>query len=252
MPEQTIRFGISDGSGRRSATWKVWTPTGKADVYLACRRLEGTLKASLHESGSWHVAYSQKAFEENVQGAIRSQNDRFLEQWPRPKPIAAGVTLAFRIVTPHSAVTSQLGEADKNITWLPNCPQQRATEIDILIISHSTLVTPGKNKMEPKPVGSYELENDESVWVVYWVVDLPNPFPAPAGCGQFYRGRTKEDLKHEGLRALVFGDEPAGSRVIHDCAVAAKAARVDRATLRCPPAPRRRRREPVVRPQLGR
>ena len=96
--------------------------------------------------------------------------------------------------------------------------------IDIMIISHSTLVTgwPGKNKMGTKPVGSYELENDESVWVGYWVVDLPIPFPAPAGGGQSYRGRTKEDLKHEGLRALAFGDEPDGSRVIYDCAVTAK------------------------------
>ena len=40
--------------------------------------------------------------------------------------------------------------------------------------------------------------------------------------GRFCRGRTKEDLKHNGLRALVFGDEPDGSRVIYDCAVTAK------------------------------
>ena len=40
--------------------------------------------------------------------------------------------------------------------------------------------------------------------------------------GRFYRGRTKEDLKHNGLRALVLGDEPDGSRVIYGCAVTAK------------------------------
>jgi hypothetical protein len=120
----------------------------------------------------------------------------------------------------RSYISARRGRQEHNLA--SELSQQRATEIDILIISHSTLVTPGKNKMETKPVGSYELENDESVWVVYWVVDLPYPFPAPAGGGQFYRGRTKEDLKHEGLRALVFGDEPDGSRVIYDCAVAAK------------------------------
>lgn len=221
MPEQVVRFGISDGSGRRAATWRVWTPEGKSDVYLACRALGGTLKASLHQSGSWHVAYSQKTFEEDVDGAIPTQKDRFLERWPRPRPIAPGVILAFRIVTPYSAVTSPVSEADKNVAWLPNCPLGRATEVDIIIVSPTTPVTgwPGKNKMRTKPVGSYRLANGESVWVVYWVVDMPDLSSATKGTGRFYKGRTKEDLKSDKLRALVFGEEPDGSRVIYDCAV---------------------------------
>lgn len=224
MPEQTIRFGISNGGGHRAATWRVWTPAGKADIYLATRALGGTLKASLHKSGKWHVAYGQKTFEKVVEGAIPRQKDRFLKKWPRPKPIAPGVTLAFRIVTPHSAVTSPIGEADKNVTWLPNCPPLRATEIDIMIISPTTPVTgwPGKNKMGTKPVGSYKLENGELVWVVYWVVDMPNLSAAAKGSVQFYRGRTKDDLKSDHLRALAFGEEPDGSRVIYDCAVMGK------------------------------
>jgi len=224
MPEQTIRFGISDGRRRRTATWRVWTPPGKADVYLACRALGGTLKASLHQLGSWHVAYSQKAFERDVEGAIPSKNDRFLQKWPWPRPIAAGVTLAFRIVTPCSAATSPMGAADRKAIWLPNCPSQRATEIDIMIISPTTPVSgwSGKNTMGTTPVGSYKLENGESVWVVYWVVDMPNLATATQGTGRFYRGRSKEDLQSDTLRALVFGKEPDGSRVIDDCAVMGK------------------------------
>jgi len=170
------------------------------------------------------VAYSQTAFKDDVQGAIPTQQDRFLERWLRPKPIAPGVTLAFRIVTPHSAVTSPISEADGNIIWIPNCPPLRATEIDIMIVSPTTPVTgwPGKNKMGTKPIGSYKLTSGESVWAVYWVVDMPDLSPATKGIGRFYKGRSEEDLKSGGLRALVFGKEPDGSRVIYDCAVVSK------------------------------
>lgn len=224
MPEQVVRFGISDGSGHRAATWRLWTPSGKSDVYLTCRALGGTLKASLHQSGSWHIAYSERAFEKDVQGAVPTQQDRFLEKWPRPKPIAPGVTLAFRIVTPHSAVTSLIGEADRNVKWIPNCPSPRATEIDIIIVSPSTPITdwPGKNKMGTKLIGSYELANDESVWAVYWVVDMPDLSPSTKGIGGFYKDRSQEDLKSDSLRALVFGEESDGSRVMYDCAVKGK------------------------------
>lgn len=170
------------------------------------------------------MAYSPMAFEEFVQGAIPTQQDRFLERWPRPKPIAPGVILAFRIVTPYSAVTSPISEAERSMTWIPNCPSPRANEIDIMILSPPTPVTgwPGKNKMGTKPIGSYRLTNGESVWAVYWVVDMPDLSSATKGIGRFYKGRGEEDLESDGLRALVFGKEPDGSRVIYDCAVMGK------------------------------
>lgn len=62
MAKRSLRFGIHDGFTRRAATWKVWTETanGNSDVYLACRALGGSLKASLHQSGSWHIAIRQE------------------------------------------------------------------------------------------------------------------------------------------------------------------------------------------------
>jgi len=224
MAEQVVRFGISDGSGHRAATWKLWTPSGKSDVYLTSRELRGTLKASLHQSGSWHVTYSQKAFENDVQGPVPTQHDRFLEKWPRPKPISPGVTLAFRIVTPFSAVTSPISQVDQKVTWIPNCPLSHATEIDILIVSASTSIIgwPGKNNMGTKLIGSYNLTNGEVIWAVYWIVDMPNLSNVPKGTGWPLKGLRKESLKSEGLRALVFGNAPDGSREIYDCAVKVK------------------------------
>ncbi|MCH7928085.1 MAG: hypothetical protein IID03_08905 [Candidatus Dadabacteria bacterium] len=224
MSEQVLRFGITDGNGHRAATWKLWTPPNKSDVYLSCRELRGALKASLHQSGQWHIAYSQETFEEVVKDAIPAKHNRFIKTWTKPKNIATGITLAIRIVIPHSAVTSPISDKESDINWIPNCTKPYATEIDIMIISPSTPVTgwPGKNKMGTKPIGSYQIANDETVWAVYQVVDMPDLTPVTKGKGSFYKGRSYNDLKSGKLRALVLGKEQDGSRVLYDCAVIGK------------------------------
>lgn len=229
MAQRSLRFGISDGIGLRAATWKLWTETsgGKSEVYLACRSLGGTLKASLHQSGNWHIAYSHKTFKEKVEGAIPKFKDRFIERWPRPSEIAPGVSLAFRIVTPYSAVTSSLDTGNfKGVQWLPNAPELKATEIDILITKPTTKVTgwPGKRSMGTSLIGSFPLNNGETVWAVYWVIDMPDISQLGRGTGHLFKGRTREDLESEDLRALVFGTERDGSRVMYDCAVQRKTA----------------------------
>ena len=224
MAQRSLRFGIQDNVGRRAATWKLWTETAQqnSDVYLACRALGGSLRASLHQSGRWHIAYSQQAFEQKVQGALPQFSDRFIEKWPRPRDIAEGITLAFRIVTPWSAVTLPIEvDSSKDIVWLPNAPEPRATEIDILLVTPTTPLTgwPGQRSLGTSLVGSLPLANGETAWVVHWVVDMPDLTGATKGTGRFYKGASEADLYGEGLRALVFGTEPDGSRVMYDCLV---------------------------------
>lgn len=227
MPERSIRFGVTDGRGNRAATWKLWTQTGsgKSDVYLACRALGGTLKASLHESGNWHIAYTQRAFAKDVAGAIAQQSDRFMEKWPRPKHISDGVTLAYRIVTPYSAVTSPISDSEAQIICIPNAPEPKATEIDIIITALTTSVTgwPGKRSLGTSLVGSFQRENGQIVWAVHWVIDMPDLSSSTKGNLEFYKGRGPEDMESDNMRALVFGKEKDGSRVIYDCAVQRRA-----------------------------
>ena len=224
MGQRVLRFGIHDGAGRRAATWKLWTETGvgRSEVYLACRSLGGTLKTSLHESGKWHIAYSQRVFDEHVKGAIPKFGDRYIEKWPRPSDIAPGITLAFRIVTPWSAVSTPIKKDKlKGVTWLPNAPEPKATEIDILITKPTTQATgwPGRQSMGTSFIGSFPLENGETVWAVYFIVDMPDFSSLGRGTGKFFKGKDEKNLKEEGLRLLLFGTQPDGSRVMYDCAV---------------------------------
>lgn len=189
-------------------------------MYLTCRTLGGSLKASLHQSGRWHLAYSQKTFDERVKGAIPKFSDRFIEKWPRPAEIAPGMTLAYRIVTPCTAPTNKKQPSETNkLIWLPNAPDMKATEIDVLITRPDVVTTgwPGKRSMGTSLIGSFPLENGDTVWAVHWVVAMPNFESLGKGVGRFYHGRSKDDLKGEGMRVLVFGEEPDGSRVMYDC-----------------------------------
>lgn len=224
MAEKVLRFAISDGSGLRAATWRLWTPSRKADIYLTCRTLGGALKASMHESGSWHLAYTQETFEQRVDGTSPTQTDRFIERWLRPAPIRGGITLAYRIITPYSAVTSPIRQTDRKIIWIPNCRAPFATEIDIFIISSESPVTgwPGKNQMNTQPIGAYNIPTGESVWAVYRMVDMPDLSKLGTHSGRFYKGRGRDDLKSDSLRVLAFGETIDGSRVIYDCAVTKK------------------------------
>ncbi len=225
MAQRALRFGIRDDTGRRAATWKLWTEPsgGRSDIYLASRSLGGSLKASLHQSGKWHYAYSPATFERRVRNALPRQDTRFIETWQRPPEIGPGTTLAFRILTPASAVvtTPVSGSHRTGMIWLPNAPPNSATEIDIFIVRPGTRVTgwPGKRSMGTSLVGSIPLESGETVWAVHWVIPMPDFSKMPSHFGGFYKGASKQDLLSGDIRALAFGKEPDGSRVFYDCAV---------------------------------
>ena len=85
MPQRNIRFGVIDGQGHRASIWKCWASVGKGknEVYLACRKLGGVIKASFHETGSWHIAFDAAAFLALFEESDRPPS-RFPTKWSRP------------------------------------------------------------------------------------------------------------------------------------------------------------------------
>ena len=220
MKEQTIRFGIRDGS-QRAATWKIWSPITKADIYLSCRELKGFLKASLHESGSWHFGYTEEGFKKHFEQEESNQKSRHIEIWPRPKQIAAGVILAFRIVTPFSAVTTPIEVNSNKVSWIPNCQEELATEIDIIITSFDPGENnwPGKRSMGTNCIGTFKLYNGDVVWIIYWTIPMPDLSSLNNKTFRSFKGQGKAQLVSSNLRVIVFGDEMDGLRTLIDCVV---------------------------------
>lgn len=223
MPEQSIRFGIKNANGERATTWKCVIPKGvnKNDIYIMCRNLGGTLKTSLHESGNWHTAYIHNFYEKNVPGEHKNEKGRFVEKWNRPLNIADGVTLALRIITPSRSVNTQFDESKfKKMSWIPNAPVDKATEIYIIITKPRDEIAgwPGSRSMGTELIGSLNLDNGDTVWIVYSYVDIPE-LPSMKATPRYFAGKSIDDLKSNDLRALVFGDHDDGSRVLYDVSV---------------------------------
>ncbi|MCJ7655077.1 MAG: hypothetical protein MUO97_07245 [Dehalococcoidia bacterium] len=224
MMQQSISFAITDGIGRRAATWKCWAHTGKkkSDIYLACRELGGYLKISLHQSGDWRIAYTQEFFKENLSTFPDKRDNRVIMQWPRPPQIAEGITLAFRIITPYSAVSTALDiPLPKHIISIPVPPDNRAVEIAAIITAPYTLVSnwPGRNSMDTQLIGLMVLDSGETVWIVHRVTDIPDLGTLQA-MPRFFNGKDEDDLaRAQSPRVLVFGNEKDGSRVIIDSTI---------------------------------
>lgn len=70
------------------------------------------------------------------------------------------------------AVASEIKDSDaRKVTWVPNAPEGKATEISILITTAATTVSgwPGKGSMGTGLVGSVTLANGDTVWAVHMV-----------------------------------------------------------------------------------
>ena len=226
MPKQSLRFSVRDENSNRAVTWKLLTQTGsgKHDVYLTCRSLGGKLKASLHQSGSWHVGFIRDFLNENVDDGHPKREDPYIDRWPRPTEIAPGVTLAYRIVVPTSGVNIPITHnLPKSIIWIPAAPDGKAVEIDVVFTHPDTVVSswPGRNTMQTELVGTLVLENQEGVWVVHRVVDVP-AFNLPSGSNPlWFKSGRDVNLADGNIRAILFGNSDDGSRFMVDCAVAA-------------------------------
>jgi hypothetical protein len=188
-------------------------------VYLACRELRGEFKASLHESGEWHIGYSEAFYDDAFPESGARPESRFIEEWPRPQPIEPGVTLAFRVLTLWSSATDDRPLAPRVFT-VPAPPHGEAVEVAVLITAPSfpTSTWPGHANMGTKPIGSFQLASGDTVWLVYRNHPFAVP-PLPPARGTLFKGVDKSALDSPRLRAIVFGQETDGSRTVIDVPV---------------------------------
>ena len=223
MPETAIRFAVKNSSGKRSSIWKCWAnlETGKNDVYVTNRVIGKAIKASLHESGSWHIAFNSGFLREEIQEESHLLSNRFVDTWSKPAEISAGCTLALRIIIPEDAVTSPMSDEDPRSTvWIPAPASGKALEIVLLLTApyFNTLGWPRRDSMGAQLVGSFEIENGYRLWMVYYVIDKPTMDTRKGVMTYFKSGKraTQESRRH---RAIIFSQSADGSRIFFECNV---------------------------------
>lgn len=217
MPEYAIRFGVSNGAGSRAETWKCWTRVGqgKRDVYLSCRALRGTMKLSLHESGSWHMGYDPNAFQTLFREGDQPES-RFASRWKRPPQLEGGLLLAVRIQVPFEAVNIPAPELEPKVVWIEAPEEGNMAEVALFLsderIPYTNADWPGR-QMQASFVGGFPLDGGGGLWIVCRHVPCTYPTHAPLHRRRFARNVDPEKVieELESLRSLVWGDCEDGS-----------------------------------------
>lgn len=129
-PGGKIRVAVGR-PGRRSSVWRVWANHNKSDVYVAARVLAGTQKFRLHESGDWRNQWVTTERAHRFTG----QENRVLDQWPRPPAGQGGWITGLTIWVPSDEVLDI--EDDKQplagVGWIPEPPHDSAVGFHVVV-----------------------------------------------------------------------------------------------------------------------
>ena len=167
-----VRFAVGSPDGPHGTTWRIWV--NRNDVYVAARSAATDMKVSLHASGSWRAAFTERHMaSENP--LISTDRDRAVDRWNRPAEFATGWTRAFTIVVPASEVVASevaIARADE-IIWIDPLPDGWATHFNVLLAAPDATGSEGRGYATAEGrenftdvVTAIALENGERAWVV--------------------------------------------------------------------------------------
>lgn len=227
-----VRFAVGSPAGPRSGVWRLWTGTGRSDVYIAARTLGGVVKVSLHESGEWHHAFTKEYAADRGSPLLHPDGDRVVERWTRPREFVPGFTMAFMIIVPSTEVTIPgrplPGRYAKDVIWVDPPTQGFATYFRVILsspeaTSMSTSGWPGRDGMETQLLARTELTNGETLWVVTNEEAVSSEKQEQL---EDYRRVVAQNIEHNleadassallEPRVWVYGSDPFGTRFFID------------------------------------
>ncbi len=177
-------------------------------------RAAKAIKLSLHQSGSWHFAYtSRELFDEEA-----LPPNRLVNEYKQPLPHAEGLTLACRIHIPYHAANIPDSQLDPSVHWIPCATPGYSVEFAIILSEwpFDPEDWPGRQAMGTQVVGSIPLERSGRLWVVYHIVpSIKSPLP-PASNLQYFKGMSEHDMLNSANRAWMWGTHDDGSIIIQE------------------------------------
>lgn len=174
MPSRTsltFRFAVGSTDGPRSGIWTLWTPSDSSEVYVAARQLAGSLKVSLHASGNWQAAFTTQFVDKLSRESKWSRGSRHVDKWRRPEEIAPGITLALRVLVPHSELhaTPIKLPSTKPVTWVSASGNEYVSEFSVYFAAPQVVIITKQEdaKSENRALTSIPLSNGEKLWIVH-------------------------------------------------------------------------------------
>ncbi len=158
-----IRFGIGDPAGRCSASWRIEAVKNSRDIYIGPRRLFGTIKLSLHESGKWRLTYTEPAAVK--MGLV---GDRVIHRYEPTADVVPGWRLAMAIEIPESSlyVGEGLVAGASKVQWWPAPKPLSAIVFNVWITESDEVDQTGMLLPAQFVAGSFHLFGGGSVFVL--------------------------------------------------------------------------------------
>jgi hypothetical protein len=97
-----LGIGLSIIATAVAALTGAFEATGRTTRSACC---SGHLKATLHRSGRWRLAFTKEHVERGSP-FVPVGGDRAFEKWLRPPELAPGLTVAFRVFVPGEDVVT--------------------------------------------------------------------------------------------------------------------------------------------------
>jgi hypothetical protein len=173
-----VRFAVGSTDGPRGSVWRIWV--NRNDVYVAARVAASEMKVSLHASGKWRSAFTERHVQRE-DALISSDRDRAVDKWERPAEFAPGWTRAFVIVVPASEVvpSAAIIPDPQEIIWIDPLPEGWATIFTVLLSAPDATGSDGRGfataagrEHFTEVVTAIELENGGRAWVVAHAEEL--------------------------------------------------------------------------------
>jgi hypothetical protein len=136
----TVRVAVGE-PGKRSSIWYIHAGPNASCVYVFAQTMGAVQKFSLHKSGVWRYAYTDRFWEdpENAELTDEGRKDRLIDRWQRPDETPVrGPSIRVRAEDVTALDDSTLRRSQR-VEWLPAPPDGMATAIELLFFETDTL-----------------------------------------------------------------------------------------------------------------
>jgi len=210
LVKSPLRFAVGTPEGVSSNSWRVWVQG--TDIYVSCRDNFREFKVSLHASGVWRVAFTEKAIKNNP--LLKTHNgDRVLHRQEPDLTDKTKATIGFQIVILSNGLylnPDQRKKWPKSVVFVePPIDEGEMTVVAVVVVpTDSNLVFP--EGIRGAVIGKLPLNNKHTVQLV--VTHETNATIKPLIAEAY---RKSLDFQPPGLPEeavfLVHGNRPEGT-----------------------------------------
>lgn len=169
MAEFVARLSVGGPDGPTSATFRIWSPKGKSDVYAGVREVAGQVKISLHESGECFAGFVSEFANRETAAIAAAGRSRHQSKWKRLRHTGQRAVTPLQFVIPESELRPRTVTATKRSIKRIEPPPPGHSIIISCIFSGQCLPDsdwPGRLNGTTL-VGSKLLPNGEKFWLIW-------------------------------------------------------------------------------------